>query len=252
MKILVLTSDSFRHSYFIEKISQTFTQPTVIVQKKKKYYEIQKRNSYVVRKHFKVIKITEEKWFKINLNKSNELVDDINDLIFLDKIKKENYDAVCLFGTVVLNDTWLKIFPDKIINLHLGLSPFYRGSATLFWPFVNKELEYLGTTIHLANKKVDGGKILHRVLPNFIPYENYYDITTRLIKDSINIFPEIVLSYLKGKIKPFSQENLKGKYYKKMDFSEKDLLNVLTYMKKGLTENEIKQIVKNQNVTFNH
>ena len=251
MKILVLTSNNFRHIYFIHKISQTFNQTTVIVQKKKKYYENQKRNSFLVRKHFKEMKIIEQKWFKINLNKSYALIDDINDPIFLDKIKRKNFDAVCLFGTAILNDTWLKIFPDKIVNLHLGLSPFYRGSATLFWPFANKELECLGTTIHLATKKVDGGKILHRVLPNFIPYEDYYEMTSRLIMDSINIFPEIVLNYLKGKIEPFKQENLNGKFYKKTDFSEKHLLNVLTYMKKGLTENEIKKIIKNQNVTLN-
>ena len=216
------------------------------------YYESQKINSDVVRKHFKSMKFHEEKWFNFSHNKHFELVDDINNQNLIDKIKREYFDVVCLFGTSILNENWLKLFPDKIINLHLGLSPFYRGSATLFWPFVNKELEFLGTTIHITAKKVDGGKILHRVLPNFIVNDDYYNITLRLIRDSIDIFPQIVLNYLKGKIVPFNQENINGKYYKKMDFSEKDLLNVLEYTKNGLSENQIKQIKKNQNVPFNH
>ncbi len=252
MKVLILTSNSPRHTYFIHKISQSFNKSCVIIQKKTNYYETQKNNSNIIRNHFRLMQFHEEKWFKKNYKKHYEFVDDINSQNLLDKIKKECFDVVCLFGTAILNDDWLKLFPDKIINLHLGLSPFYRGSATLFWPFVNKELKFLGTTIHIATKKVDGGKILHRVLPHFMVNENYYDITLRLIRDSINIFPEIVLSYLKGKLKPFNQESINGKYYKKIDFSEQDLLNVLSYTENGLTKHQIKLIKKNQNDYFNN
>ena len=40
----------------------------------------------------------------------------------------------------------LKEFRSKIINAHLGLSPYYRGSGTNIFPFVNKEIEYVGVT----------------------------------------------------------------------------------------------------------
>ena len=58
----------------------------------------------------KSTKITEEKWFKTNLNKSNELVDDINDLIFLDKIKNAGSTEISKNCTPVIGliEEWIK------------------------------------------------------------------------------------------------------------------------------------------------
>ena len=40
-----------------------------------------------------------------------------------------------------------------MINVHLGLSPYYKGSATNFWPFVNNELQFLGVTFMVTDKE---------------------------------------------------------------------------------------------------
>lgn len=130
----------------------------------------------------------------------------------------------------------------KIVNLHLGLSPFYRGSATLFWPFVNRELEYLGTTIHLATAKVDAGEILARIDPDLRSRETYYDITSRLIRDSIDRFPSVVSSYLEGHILPACQEDIAGMLYRKSDFSEASLQEALCYVGEGLSEAEVRRV----------
>jgi hypothetical protein len=54
----------------------------------------------------------------------------INDLAVIEWTKKKTPDAILLFGTGILSDEWLDKFESKIINLHLGHSPRYRGSAT--------------------------------------------------------------------------------------------------------------------------
>jgi folate-dependent phosphoribosylglycinamide formyltransferase PurN len=246
MKALVLTSDSLRHLYFAKKINDTFSETVFLVEEKKNYYQNQKNNSLLINKHFEKIKLNEKKWFKVNNNICTyfKLVDDINNRNLFNWVKTQRFDVICLFGTSILNETWINEFPNRIINLHLGLSPYYRGSATLFWPFANQELEYLGTTIHLASKKVDAGNIINRNYPNFIPEENYYDITSRLIKDSIDIFPQVVLDFLKKNIKAFPQENIKGKLFKKIDFREINLLDVLKYSDKGFSQSDISKIMK--------
>lgn len=252
MKILILTSDSLRHQYFSEKIKATFVETFTLVEEKKNYYQTQIINSLPITKHFKAIKLNEKKWFKVdNYKQSNfSKVEDINDKKLFDWVKVQMFDVVCLFGTTILNENWINEFPKRIINLHLGLSPYYRGSATLFWPFANKELEYLGTTIHLASNKVDAGDIIYRNHPNFIPNENYYDITSRLIKNSIDIFPQIILKFVKKNIKAFPQEIIKGKYYKKADFFESILLEVLKYTDKGLSEKEITKIMRKRKCLY--
>lgn len=245
MKALILTSNSLRHRYFARTVAGYFDAPIALVEEKKNYYAQQRDQSPVVRAHFERIDVAEKLWFADAGDATYpemRQVGDINDPDLVTWAVRQRFDVLCLFGTAILGRPWLDAFPTKIINLHLGLSPFFRGSATLFWPFVDRELEHLGTTIHLATAKVDAGEILARVAPDLRAGETYYDITSRLIRDSINRFPSVVSAYLEGRIRPAGQEDIAGKLYRKADFSEAALQQALSYVGAGLTEAEVKRI----------
>ncbi|MCP9830080.1 hypothetical protein KBZ14_04405 [Synechococcus sp. HJ21-Hayes] len=245
MKALILTSNSLRHAYFARAVARCFDAPTTLVEEKKNYYAQQRDQSAVVCAHFESIAAAEKLWFADAVDApcpDMRQVGDINAPDLVTWAGWQGFDVLCLFGTVILGQHWLDAFPAKIVNLHLGLSPFYRGSATLFWPFVNRELEYLGTTIHLATSKVDAGQILARIDPDLWSGETYYDITSRLIRDSIDQFPSVVSAYLEGCIRPAYQEDIAGKLYRKSDFSEAALLQALAYVGVGLSEAEVRRI----------
>ena len=70
MKVLILTSNSPRHDYFIHKISQSFNKSCVIIQKKTNYYETQKNNSNIIRNHFRLMQFHEE-------NSNNKILNDV-------------------------------------------------------------------------------------------------------------------------------------------------------------------------------
>jgi methionyl-tRNA formyltransferase len=245
MKAIVLTSSSYRHKYFAAIVSKQFELAAVVCEEKRNYYKSQREQSNLIKKHFKNLAETEKKWFQIP--DDSHLpdfihVDDINSADTLNMVASLDADCVLLYGTSILKSPWLEAFPEKIINLHLGLSPYYRGSATLFWPFAFQELEYLGTTIHLAIEKVDAGAVLHQVLPNLESGDDYYTITNRLIRDSINVLPNVVADYLAGKNIPKSQELSIGRICKKADFNEDVLTNVHDYIGDGLAQEEINRI----------
>jgi folate-dependent phosphoribosylglycinamide formyltransferase PurN len=244
MRALILTSNSLRHRYFAMTMARAFDAPVALTEAKRNYYSAQRDTSDFVRRHFAAISTAEKQWFTAPDADGPSLreVDNINDPAIVDWAIGERYDALCLCGTAILKDAWLNAFPSRIVNLHLGLSPFYRGSATLFWPFVNRELEYLGTTIHLATAKVDAGEILARVTPDLRIHESYYEITSRLIRDSIDRFPEAVADYLGGRIRPMPQESISGKLYRKADFTEEALLATLAYVGDGLSATELARI----------
>jgi len=245
MRALILTSNSLRHRYFAMAVARAFDAPVALTEAKRNYYSAQRDESLFVRRHFAAISTAEGQWFAAAAaadRPSLREVADINDPALAEWAIGERYDVLCLFGTAILKDVWLNAFPSRIVNLHLGLSPFYRGSATLFWPFANREPEYLGTTIHLATPKVDAGEILVRVVPDLRINESYYDITSRLIRDSIDRFPETVLDYLGGLLRPMSQELVPGKLYRKADFTEEALLDALAYVGDGLSGAELARI----------
>lgn len=245
MKALILTSNSLRHRYFARAVARCLDAPTALFEDKKNYYVQQRYQSLLVRAHFASISAAEKLWFADAADETCPGMRQVRDINAPDLVvwaRQQSFDVVCLFGTAILGREWLDAFPAKIVNLHLGLSPFYRGSATLLWPFVNRELEYLGTTIHLATANVDAGEILARIDPDLRSGETYYDITSRLIRDSIDCFPSVVSAYLEGRIRPVFQEDIAGKLYRKADFSEASLHQALGYVGSGLSEVEIRQI----------
>lgn len=247
MKALVLTSTGLRHRYFAWRISERFNVLAVLTEEKRNYYAKQREESPLIRDHFSAISDAEQEWFG-DINGKQEqpraMVEDINSRDCIDLALKNNVDVVCLFGTAILSAAWLEAFPSRIINLHLGLSPFYRGSATLFWPFANKELQFLGTTIHLATEKVDAGNIISRIDADLRLNEDYYAITSRLIRDSIDKFPDVVMDYLGRKIIAHPQETFQSRVCRKADFSESSLKHALDYVGSSLGSDEIARIME--------
>ena len=43
----------------------------------------------------------------------------------------------------------------KTINIHMGISPYYRGSDCNFWAMYDNNLHLVGGTVHLISKGLD-------------------------------------------------------------------------------------------------
>jgi len=72
-------------------------------------------------------------------------------------------DLVVCYGSSIIREPLLSAFPKRFLNIHLGLSPYYRGSGTNFWPLVNGEPEYVGVTFMHIDAGVDTGEVIHQM-----------------------------------------------------------------------------------------
>lgn len=239
-RVVVLTSNKYRHRYFIDVVNQNFNLTGLITEEKNNYYTQQKEESQFISEHFKSLSKYEKKYFgdieypnvdTLHLNKQ-----EINTTKVKQWAVDKKPDLILLFGTGILDKDWLNLFHNKIINTHLGLSPYYRGTATLFWPFVNKELECVGTTIHIAAEKVDAGDIIARIKPDITLGDNYYDINMKAIKKSIDVLPHVMEKYFTNTMKLIKQDITQSKLYKKSDFNEDVLIAALDFVKNGITK----------------
>lgn len=246
MKALVLTSGEKRHAYFAQTIARSFDLVGIIKESKGVYYSREEEKSSVVKAHFAALKKYSSLWFEcakwpvvptLELDKGAINTPEINQWA-----KETDADYVFLFGTSILDEAWLSLFPQRIINLHLGLSPYYRGSATLFWPIANNQIECVGTTIHLAEKRVDSGRILGQIKPELNAGDNYYDINFKAIKYSIDAIPDLAQKYAKGQLEPKIQDLSFGTIYRKADFNEEALLKALDVIGEGLSQQQINKI----------
>ena len=81
------------------------------------------------------------------------------------EVKQFNADFCFIFGANLILDPVIENLPQNKINLHLGLSPWYKGAATLYWPFYNLKPQFCGVTFHQITKDADAGEIIHQCVP---------------------------------------------------------------------------------------
>ena len=127
-------------------------------------------------------------------------------------------DFVILYGSSIIKPPLLDFYKDKMINLHLGLSPYYRGSGTNFWPLVNREPECIGATIHLAVQRVDAGEILAQVRPAAEAGDRAHELGTKTIVAALDLMPHIRSLYAAGQIAPATPDLSLGRNFRQEMF----------------------------------
>ena len=136
---------------------------------------------------------------KINLKKGKIISIKPNTINKNDRIlkilKNLKPDIILCFGCSVLDTKYLKVFSNKILNIHLGLSPFYRGQATNYWAFVNNEIQFIGATFHKIDGGIDTGPIIHQIRPKVYLKDNVHTIGNRVIKDLKKDLVKILLNF---------------------------------------------------------
>jgi methionyl-tRNA formyltransferase len=127
-------------------------------------------------------------------------------------------DVVLVFGTGILKADLIDSFAGRIINLHLGLSPYYRGAGTNFWPLVNREPEYVGATIHYLDAGIDTGPMLAHVRPAVHADDGPHDLGNRTIVAAAERLADAALAHHAGRVRPVAQTG-GGRLYQRKDFS---------------------------------
>jgi len=87
-------------------------------------------------------------------------VKDINSDEVRDFIQSKTPQLVVVSGAPLLHQRIIEAAAGRIINLHPGFAPEYRGRYGCFWPIYNKEPELVGATVHYVDSGIDTGAIL--------------------------------------------------------------------------------------------
>jgi len=162
MKIIILTTKTEHHNYFINNLKIFKSELFLIYETKKK-----KKKFYKNQKLYKKSNKFEKIYFKNlcllkNIKKKN--FKDINLPSCIDYIKKINPHLIIVFGTGPIKYFFLKkIRSSKIVNLHGGNPEYYRGLDSIFWTIYHKDFKNLYTTLHFVKKTLDTGNIIEKI-----------------------------------------------------------------------------------------
>ena len=251
-KILIISGDLLKHKYVAIKLLKKFKKARVIFEKYPKniFTNYSKDKSKVLIDHFKKVLFYEKKYFEKFCKKNSAFLrkktlfnlkkGGLNSQRVFLQIKENKPDLIILNATSLIKKKLINSFKNKIINIHAGLTPYYRGAGCNVWTFYNKELEYTGVTIHFINKKIDDGKILNQSQSIFKKNDNTHTIGCKNAKLSVQLIIDTIKYFekkpdYKGK-KIISKKN---KVFYKKDFTKNVIIKINELIKNGLVKNFI-------------
>ncbi len=109
-------------------------------------------------------------------------VNDDNCRILLAQIQP---DIIVVNGTRIISKKILESCNAVFINMHVGITPQYRGSHGGYWALYNKDSQNFGTTIHRVDSGVDTGAVLKQVFTTPAKEDNF--TTYPLLQTNIGI-----------------------------------------------------------------
>ncbi len=82
-------------------------------------------------------------------------------------------DIVVVNGTRIISKKILQCTNAIFINMHVGITPWYRGSHGGYWALYNNDASNFGTTIHLVDTGVDTGGVIKQVFAKPDKMDNF-------------------------------------------------------------------------------
>ena len=242
MRAIVLTSSLRRHMFVANSLASRLEVACVWHEQKAfdplKYAESDE-DAAVIRRHFADRDASEEAYFSdaTSTTASARRVPPggCNAADEIAEMRRLEPEVVLVFGTGLLKAPIIDSFPGCIINIHLGLSPYYRGAGTNFWPLVNGEPEYCGATIHFLDAGVDTGPIIAHVRPVIQSGDGPHDIGNRTIAAAARALGDAALALGAGAVKGVEQTG-DGRVYKRAHFSAAAVRRLYANFETGMIE----------------
>jgi methionyl-tRNA formyltransferase len=231
MRVLLFSGSHSRHLFVLAKLLKLDASFRVVVMERESVMpsppaNIDKHDLKNFSRHF-------EKRFEIESGAFGELnhqavysgiethvcqPQDLNSRGTVDFVNKEPADVCIVFGCDLINGELLKSLPPLSLNFHLGLSPWYRGSATLFWPFVFMEPQCAGITIHKIVSAADAGEVLHQSVPTLEKGMGIHDVGLATVLKGSDELALTLSNLINGIELKFTAQRSMGRLFLTRDF----------------------------------
>lgn len=166
--------------------------------------------------------------------------------IQLNKLESALYsDLYIVFGSSYIKGDLIEfLITHRALNIHMGISPFYRGSSCNFWASYDGNFNLIGATVHLISESLDSGKILFHALPK--EEDCAFNLGMRSVAAVHKGLVNYIINNKINQIVPVDQDSSKEiRYSRNKDFTD-DI--ALFYLDNLPTKQLISKSIKNRNI----
>jgi hypothetical protein len=194
MKIVFITGSHPRHHHLARQLAATGALAGLVIERREAFepappagLPAPTRALFV--RHFAERAATERRFFGADdgapwppgLRRLEVDRDQINGAAVHDLLRQLAPDLLLSYGCHKLSPETLAAAPGERWNIHGGLSPWYRGVGTHFWPSYLLEPQMTGMTVHDTTAAIDGGAIVHQVTGPLVRDDGLHDLACRTV-----------------------------------------------------------------------
>jgi len=233
MKITLFTSNKLRHNYLINLLSKSCE--NLFVVQESKYLKknlVNNKTTAIFKKYYDNVEKAEKDYFdgyddikKNNIKIKSILAGDLNKHSISSLSDFLQSDIYIVFGSSYIKGDLINfLIKQKTFNIHMGVSPYYRGSDCNFWALYDGNPNMVGATIHKLTKGLDNGPILYHALSDI--KKNPFDYTMSTVKSAFVSLAERITNKEIFKIKTELQDKTKElRYSRAVDFNDEIINN---------------------------
>jgi methionyl-tRNA formyltransferase len=230
MKITIFSSNQPRHIRLVNRLAEMGAEVTFVCEANTVYPGRTLdffSNSPVMREYFENVMRAEKTLFgdpafvnpgvRVMVLKSG----DLSQLGSTNLQSCLDADRHIVFGASYIRG-WLvdELVSREAINIHMGLSPFYRGSSCNFWAMYDNNPSYVGATLHLLTKGLDSGPIFKQLTPVYSG-EDSFTFTMKAVLTAQDYLFEAISADELDKLTPITQRReLQIRYTRNSDFND--------------------------------
>ena len=137
----------------------------------------------------------------------------------VDWIRECAPDLIVVCGAALLREPILALPRLGVLNLHGGLSQFYRGLFTTDWAIHNREPEYVGATVHFVSEGIDDGGIVFQGRPDLGTDDHPNRCYEKVVHLGVDMMSTAIIAIAGGELPAAQPPATKGRLYQQRDFS---------------------------------
>jgi methionyl-tRNA formyltransferase len=234
MKVLLFIGNHLRHKHIAQMLYQKNLLAGIVFEEREEFIPTPPENVEQVVKelfitHFEDRAIAENKFFGTVANFAPDVPilsiskEELNGEKTKLFIKNTKHDLGISYGIHKLEQETIELVTGERWNIHGGLSPWYRGNTTLFWPSYMLEPQLTGMTVHCLTQKLDGGDIVHHSVPELVRDDKIHDLSCRAVLQVANDLPRLIEKLERKELRPYLKQKYSGKLWIENDWKPEHL-----------------------------
>ena len=214
MKLVILTTDTPHHKYYVWKMCNEFLVTAIFLERLALKPKFDTSHLFEqVRGDFEQTTLMSGGPKTFNEVAETLIFDNVNDRESLYKLNEIKPDIIVDVGTGKLLTEVINIPLKACLNLHGGNPENYRGLDSHLWAIYNNDYADLITTLHFVEEELDTGNIIYKTklqIPKGCKLFQLRSINTRACVD---LSVKALSSVANGEKLPSTKQSKRGKYY---------------------------------------